>query len=224
MRLKQHLLKEFSREKDFGTLVAIDIDETIFNTFAKIKVIKNGKVIKSLNNQEFNTYELQDGESFDFGEFRDAAFFRKTSIPIPKTVNRIKRMLSSVMRDNPTIILLTARADFDNKHEFLAAFRDHGLPIDQMYVERTGNMKTGTTDERKKKTLMKYLMTGKYTDVKLLDDDKRNVMTFAKMGKTLPQEVYDAVRKKNGLPKDEMVTIHFFPMQVDENGNIKRLW
>jgi hypothetical protein len=50
----------------------IDIDETIFNTFAKIYVIKDGKVIKKLSNQEFNTYDLQDRESFDFREFRDA--------------------------------------------------------------------------------------------------------------------------------------------------------
>lgn len=218
-----NFLNEFSGNKDFGTLVAIDIDETIFKTFCKIDVIKNGKVIRKLNNQEFNTYEIQDGESFGFGEFRDAKRFRETSIPIPKTVKRIKRMLSGVMKDSPDIILLTARADFDDKETFLNTFRDHGIPIDKMYVERTGNQKSGTTDERKKKTLMKYLMTGKYTNVKLLDDDTRNVTSFAKMGKSLPQKVYDKVRQYNGLPADEMVTIHFFPMLVDDSGNIKRV-
>ena len=222
MRLIKHL-NEFSRDKDFGTLVAIDIDETIFKTFAQIKVMKKGKEIKSLSNQEFNTYKLQDGESFDFGEFRNAALFHKTSIPIDKTDKRIKRMLSCVMKDKPTMILLTARADFDDKETFLNTFRKHGIPIDKMYVERVGNMKTGTTDEKKKTVLMKYLMTGKYTDVKLLDDDKKNVTTFAKMGKSLPQSVYDKVRQVNGLGKDEMVTIHFFPMLVDDTGNIKRI-
>jgi len=223
MRL-QNFLNEFSRDKDLGTLVAIDIDETIFRTFAKIRVIKNGKVIKALNNQEFNTYELQDGESFDFGEFRSAELFNRTSIPIEKTVQRIRRMFSSIMKDNPDVILLTARADFDDKETFLDTFRKHGIPIDQIYVERTGNLKTGTTDEKKKSTLMKYLMTGKYTDVKLIDDDKRNVTSFAQMGKSLPKEVYDAVRKRHRFQKDEMVTIHFFPMLVDEQGNIKRVW
>ena len=222
MRLVRHL-NEFSRDKDFGTLVAIDIDETIFKTFAKIKVIKDGKEIRSLSNQEFNTYLLQDGESFDFGEFRDAKLFNKTSIPIEKTVKRIKRMLSGDLGDNPDIILLTARADFDDKETFLNTFRKHGIPIDQMYVERVGNMKTGTTSAKKKKVLMKYLMTGKYTDIKLLDDDMKNVKTFADMGKSLPQEVYDKVRKYNRLPKDEMVTIHFFPMLVDDSGNLKRI-
>lgn len=216
-------LNEFSSNRDFGTLVAIDIDETIFKTFAKIGVVKNGKIIKKLDNQTFNTYELQDGESFEFGEFRDAKKFRDTSIPIPKTVKRIKRMLSSVMKDNPDIILLTARADFDNKEEFLQTFRDHGIPIDKMYVERTGNITTGTTAGRKKKVLMDYLMTGKYTDVKLIDDDMRNIKVFADMGKNLPQKVYDKVRKVNGLPEDEMVTIHFFPMLVDHSGNLKRV-
>lgn len=209
--------------RDFGTLIAIDIDETIFKTFAEIKVIKNGKEIKSLTNQEFNTYELQDGESFDFREFRDSELFRRTSVPIPKTIERINRMLDGIIENTvPDIILLTARADFKDKEPFLQTFRDHGIPIDKIYIERAGNLKTGTTSERKQMILMKYLMTGKYTDVKLLDDDLKNVKTFSEMGKCLEQEVYDMVRKAQNLG-DEMVTINFSPLLVDHNGNIRRI-
>lgn len=223
MRLKNFLV-EFSQDKEFGTLVILDIDETIFKTFAKIKVIKDGKVFRELSNQEFNTYKLQPGESFDFGEFRDAELFNKTSIPIPKTVDRIKRMFSSINKQSPTVIMLTARADFDDKETFLDTFRKHGIPIDKIYVERAGNMKTGTTDERKKSIMMKYIMTGKYTTVLFLDDDEKNLRTFAKLGKSLPQEAYDAVRKHNGLEDDEMVTIHFNGIKVLEDGSIKRIW
>ena len=54
MRLKQHLNELAS---DFGKgITFIDIDETIFHTFAKIKVFKDGKLKRELDNQEFNTY------------------------------------------------------------------------------------------------------------------------------------------------------------------------
>ncbi len=208
---------------NFTTLIAVDIDETIFRTFARIMVMKDGKIMKMLNNQEYNTYVLDEGE-YDYREFRNAKIFNETSIPISKTVNRIKRMLSGIMRDDQDIILLTARANFDDKETFLQTFRDHGIPIDDIYVERAGNIKEGTTDERKKQIIMKYLLTGKYTDVKLIDDDKRNVLSFAEMGKSLPQEVYDRVREVNGLSKDKMVTIDFYPILVNDVGDLKRVW
>ena len=59
----------------------IDIDETTFNTFARIGVMKDGKKVNSLSNQEFNTYDLKPGESFNFDEFTDSELFNKTSKP-----------------------------------------------------------------------------------------------------------------------------------------------
>ena len=39
-------------------LTMFDVDETMFKTKAKVKVInKNGKVIKKLDNQQFNLYK-----------------------------------------------------------------------------------------------------------------------------------------------------------------------
>jgi hypothetical protein len=34
----------------------IDLDETLFRTYAKVNVVKEGKVIKKLSNKEFNEY------------------------------------------------------------------------------------------------------------------------------------------------------------------------
>ena len=39
-----------------NTISFIDIDETTFHTYAKVKVMKDGKIVRTLNNQEFNTY------------------------------------------------------------------------------------------------------------------------------------------------------------------------
>ena len=176
MRLKNYLTELAS---NYGKgITMVDIDETLFNTFAKIKVIKNGKVIKELDNQEFNTYELKPNESFNFDEFRSAEIFNKTSIPIPQTVNRIKRMIKNIKDRGSKIVFLTARADFDDKEVFLNTFRKHGIPIDQIYVERSGNDITGTVSQRKKKIVLRYLLSGMYRRCRLIDDDLKNLKDF----------------------------------------------
>ena len=71
----------------------IDVDETLFHTKAHVKVMKGESVLKKLNNQEFNTYVLEPGERFDFSEFKNAEFFRKTSIPIEPVLKRVNRIL-----------------------------------------------------------------------------------------------------------------------------------
>ena len=55
-----------------GSLTIFDIDDTLFETTALVYVVKDGVVIDKLTNQEYNVYDLKDGESFDFVEFRDA--------------------------------------------------------------------------------------------------------------------------------------------------------
>lgn len=155
----------------------IDIDETVFHTFALIHVMKGNKVVKKLTNQEFNTYVLQKGERFTFDEFRDAQIFLETSKPIMQVINQIKELIKN---SNNKIIFLTARADFDNKETFLQAFRNVGIDIDNpnVYVERTGNMTVGTVDEKKKTVMMKYLSTGEYSKAYMYDDCQKNLDKF----------------------------------------------
>ena len=223
MRFKG-FLNELASEYGAG-ITFIDIDDTLFNTFAMIKVIKNGKVIKKLNNQDYNTYKLEPGESFDYGEFRSAEFFNKTSIPIPQTVKRIKKMINGIKTkgSNSKIILLTARADFDDKNVFLDTFRKHGIPIDDMYVERAGNLK-GTVAGIKKKVIMGYLKTGLYRRVRIIDDDMTNVKEFLKIEKNLPQDIVDKVKQTYRIPEDEKFpVIQFFGLLVKKDGSLKRI-
>ena len=49
--------KTFILEAERKGLTMFDVDETMFITKAKVKVMKNGKVVKKLDNQEFNTYK-----------------------------------------------------------------------------------------------------------------------------------------------------------------------
>lgn len=203
----------------------IDIDETIFQTKSMIYVMNGGQIVKKLNNQEFNTYKLKDGESFDFREFRDAEFFAKTSIPIPKVVERIKRMFKNIDIRGSRVVLLTARSDFDNKEVFLSTFSNIGIPINNIYVERTGNMTSGSVAARKKTVIMKYLNTGKYRRVRLIDDDLHNITTFLSLKNELPQSLIDKVKSTYNVSDDEKLDpIEFYALQVvDSEGRLKRI-
>lgn len=219
----ENYLTELSSEYGKG-ITFIDIDETIFKTFAKIYVMVNGAIVKKLDNQTFNTYELQPGESFDFREFVDAKTFRKTSIPIPKTINRIKRMFKNINTRGSKVVFLTARSDFDDKNEFLQTFREHGIPIDNIYVERAGNVKTGTTSQKKENIVLKYLATGLYRRVRLIDDDMANIKGFLSIEKKLPQNIINKVKDKYRITGEENIKpIEFYGLLVKDNGSLKRV-
>jgi len=222
MRLER-FINELASKYGKG-ITFIDIDETIFKTFALIRVLKHGQIIKKLTNQEFNTYELQPDEEFDFHEFRSAEMFAKTSIPIPTTIKRIKRMFKNIDRRGSKVIFLTARADFDSKETFLQKFRDHGIPIDNIYVERAGNLKTGTTSQRKEQIVLKYLNSGVYRRVRLIDDDMANIKGFLSIEKRLPDSLIKKVEKIHGIEGEESIPpIEFFGLCVKPNGSLKRI-
>ena len=220
------LFNEYLQEKtsEGWGITFIDIDETVFKTFAKIKVIKDGKEILKLDNQEFNSYKLKDGESYDFGEFRSAELFNKTSIPIPQSVKRIKKMLSRIREtgSKSKIIFLTARSDFDDKVTFLKTFEEHGISMDikHVYVERAGNMKTGTIESKKKAIMLKYLKEGIYRRARLIDDYKPNLKALLEIRDNLSKNVEDKVRKTYNLSDDEEA-IKFWALWASPSGKLE---
>ena len=135
--------KTYLEENKGKGLTIFDIDETMFITKAKVKVVKNGKVVKKLDNQEFNTYKKKDGETYDFGEFKNAEVFKRTSTPIARMINKVRAILKNATKAGSKVIIVTARPNFDNKKTFLDTFRKQGIDIDKIYVERAGNLGGG---------------------------------------------------------------------------------
>jgi hypothetical protein len=186
--------------KNLG-LTIFDIDDTLFRTTAQIKVVKDGKIIKSLNNQEFNTYKLQPGESFDFGEFQNAEKFNRESIPIGPMIAKLKVIINNA--GDSKVIMLTARSDFDNKELFLDTFRKYGIDMNRVHVHRAGNL-GGSPSQNKAVWIRKYLDTGDYARVRLYDDAMSNIKMFI----SLQQEYPD---------------VKFFPYFVTHEGSIKTI-
>ena len=175
----------------------MDVDETLFHTKAKVKVVKNGETIKELSNQEFNTYLLGPGESYDFGIFRNAEFFRKTSEPIVPILKRINRILHNIEvgKRNSKVILLTARSPFDNKKEFENTFKDYGVQIDDVEIRTVGE-RSGTIPIKKQKTVREYLKKGNYKRARMFDDSQANLEAFLQLKREFPSVDFTAIKVK----------------------------
>ena len=191
--------KTYLTEAEGKGLTIFDIDETMFITKAKVKVVKNGKVVKKLDNQEFNTYKKKNGETYDFGEFKNAEVFKRTSTPIARMINKVKAILKNATRAGSKVIIITARPNFDNKKVFLDTFRQQGIDIDKIYIERAGNLGGGPAADNKKVIIKKYLDQKIYKRIRLFDDAMSNLKMFLSLQKDYPEVKFEALlAKPNG--------------------------
>jgi len=224
MKFKKYLVER----GDYGSGISfIDIDETVFRTFAKILVKDkiSGVVMRELDNMEFNSYKLQDNEEYDFRQFKDSKLFQKTSIPIQQTIKRIKRMVKGIQAkgSDSKIIFLTARSDFDNKFNVIDTFKQHGINMDPsiFHIERAGNL-GGTIPAAKQKIMLKYLMKGIYRRARLIDDHKPNVNALLDLEKKYGDKIGNAVKKYYSLDDDE-VPVKYYGLWVKPNGSLQRI-
>lgn len=163
-------------------LVVFDIDDTLVYTQTKVHVVKDEKTVKSLNSHDFTHYKLQPGESFDFEDFRNAKEFFEKSKPIIPMMRQLKQDIATGNK----VVMVTARADFDDKELFLDTFRKYGVDIDKVHVYRAGNSKQGTTEERKKAIIKSLLDKDNYSKAIMYDDAKPNLHTFIELKKDHP--------------------------------------
>lgn len=191
-------------KNEIRTLNVWDIDDTLGKTSAKVSVMKNDKVVKVLDPGEFNHYKLEPGESFDFSQFRSGKIFRDTFKPINNVLDRAKEIVWN-QSENSHSIILTARADFNDHKEFLQAFRDHGFPIDHVYVERAGNIAKlndkSPAHINKGVILKRYLKSGKWDRVRMWDDHEKNLDMLFKVA-----AMYPNIEAIGYLVKDGKVT------------------
>ena len=194
--------KTYITEATGKGLTIFDVDETLFHTKALVDVVKDGKVVRQLDNQEYNTYKLKAGEEYDYHQFRNAEVFQKTSSPIAKMIGKMKIILRNATAAGSKVIVVTARKDFDNKEMFLNTFKAHGIDIDKSYVERAGNLDLGSPAKNKRFVFHKYLRSGQYKRIRLFDDSKANLNSFKALAKSYPDVTFEAwFVNKNGTTK-----------------------
>jgi hypothetical protein len=203
-------------KNEVRTLNVWDIDDTLGKTSARVNVMKDGKIIKVLEPGEFNSYKLKAGEEFEFSQFRSGKVFRDTFKPISTVLDRARDIVMN-QSENSDSIILTARADFEDHKEFLQTWRDHGFPIDHVYVERSGNLAKLKADSpahiNKGVVLKRYLKTGKYDRVRMWDDHEKNLDILYKVAAMFPN-----VEAIGYLVKDGRV-IKYTPKSISKTIN-----
>ena len=202
-------------KNEVRTLNVWDIDDTLGQTSAKVNIKKDGKVIKSLAPGEYNNYKLGQGEELDFSQFRSGKIFRETFKPISNVLNRAKSIVMN-QSENSHSIIITARSDFDDHKEFLEAFRDHGFPIDHVYVERSGNLSklkpSSPAHINKGVIIKKYLASGKWDRIRMWDDHEKNLDMLYKVA-----AMYPDVEAIGYLVKDGKVSKHIAKKAIAES-------
>jgi hypothetical protein len=158
------------------------------HTQTKVHVVKDGEIIDSLNSHDFTHYRLKPGEEFDFSGFRNAREFFEKSKPIIPMMNQLKRDIATGNK----VVMVTARADFDDKELFLDTFRKFGIDMGKVHVYRAGNSKEGTTEERKKAIIKRLLDSGDFSKAIMYDDAKPNLHTFMELKRDHPQTKFYA--------------------------------
>jgi len=200
------------------SLTIFDIDDTLFHTSAKVRVMAGTQVIATLTSSEFNDYKLKPGESFDFGEFRSADKFRDESEPIRPMLAKLKAILKNTA--DSTVIMLTARADFDSKATFLQTFKDYGIDMSRIHVHRVGNLPNSgvLTPARKVAVIRQYLQSGKYSSIRDYDDSLANLRAFALLKREYPDVEFKPyiVDKSGGA--------HLLAFTLSEAGELEESW
>ncbi len=170
-------------------LVIFDIDNTLVHTQTKVRVINDGKVVKELNSHDSTHYKLQPGEHFDFGQFTNAQEFFNNSIPNIPMINQLKHDIATGNK----VVMVTARADFDDKELFLDTFRKYGVDMGKVHVYRAGNMtQTVQTEEKKKIIIRGLLSNGHYTKAVMYDDAVPNLHSFVELKDEYPKTKFYA--------------------------------
>jgi len=191
-----------------NNLHIFDIDDTLFHTNAKVKVVDHqGKVVQRLSNSEFNDHNLQPNHSYNFSEFRSADKFHDESKPITKMLNKLKAIHGNIKKkagSKSRVIMNTARADFDDKNKFLDTFRKQNVDIDNIHVHRAGNIQGNELPAVKKvKIIKRHLESGDYKHAHMYDDSTTNLDHFLAM--------------KNDHPH-----VQFHAYHVQHDGSMKR--
>jgi hypothetical protein len=177
---------EFLTERTDKGLTIFDIDDTLFVSKARVIVVNtNTGKTKALTPMEFNSYKLRKHEEYDYGEFRSAKLFYQTATPIGRMVDKAKAIIKNATARGSKVIIVTARANMDDKKLFIKTFEAHGIPMKDVYVERAGNM-SGSSAENKKVIFRKYLKTGEYSRIRLFDDHKENLKALLDLKKEFP--------------------------------------
>jgi hypothetical protein len=103
-------------------------------------------------------------------------------------MNQLKQDISTGNK----VVMVTARADFNDKELFLDTFRKYGVDMNKVHVYRAGNLKGGSTEDRKKRIISSLLNSGNYSKAIMYDDAVPNLDSFVSLKTEFPNTKFYA--------------------------------
>jgi hypothetical protein len=203
------------KKPDSKSLHAFDMDETLFaHDHNKLRVHvtdKNGRRVRTLTNQEFNTHQLPPDHRYDFSEFKSSDVFTQSAKPIRKMIAKLK----AIKNNGGKTAIVTARADLDDQPKFARHMGKYGIDIGDTHVHRAGNME-GKPADTKATVISALINRDGHNKVHLYDDSVDNLNGFLKLSKQHPDVEFHAhhvqhdpetgsvnIATKSVLPKDK---------------------
>lgn len=167
-------------------LAFIDLDMTLFFTKGNLYIKKDGKRIKTLTQDEYNSYVREPGEEYDFHDFKSAEVLVKTAIPNQPMIDKAIQLY----KDGWEVAILTARGDLDDKNIVVDFFNSYGLEVghyedNKIHVIRSGNDQYhihGASPQRKRFVIESILANRPdVTEIVMYDDYDENLIEFKKI-------------------------------------------
>lgn len=180
-------LNEAATAQTGAALTIFDIDDTLMHTSARVFVVEPNGHRRRLSASEFNSYDLRPGEKYDFSEFQDAQLFHDTSRPIEKIWRTAQNTLAKIgKRPGSRVIIVTARAEFDNTSLFLKTFEKHGMDMSKVKVYTVAGA------NNKKPLIRRLLEKGQFTEARIFDDHPNNLKDFLSLHLEFPNIKFKA--------------------------------
>lgn len=169
-----------------------DIDETLFaHDHSKLRVhVKDpsGNRVRTLTNQEFNSYQLPEGHNYDFSEFRSSDVFGQSASPIRSMIAKMK----AIKKNGGNVEMLTARGDLDDKNKFAGHMKKYGIDITPgsgIHVRRAGNV-SGKPADTKAAHVSAAIQKEGLSEVHLYDDSIDNINGLLKLKSKHPDVTF----------------------------------
>ena len=147
-----------------------DFDDTLAFTDACVLVLDNDDSWRKLTPSQFNLYELQEGERFDFSQFRNPEYI------LNGKPTRLVSLAKQVYKEGHDLFILTARTDSvaGAIQEFLSQFS-----INATAVHCVGD---AGSDIAKSKRKVLLTIIESYDKIYFYDDDAANVKAAQEIG------------------------------------------
>ena len=162
------LLENWRKFLNESKLRVFDFDDTLATTTSKVKLTQADGSKRNLTPDEFATYELQPGESYD----EETAFIEFADVRDGEEIRQIANILRNVVdagTEGRKIAILTARAP--TAQQPIANFLKE-IGVDSSKVEI---VTLSSTDPQDKKDWIKREIQAGADDIEFFDDSQDNV-------------------------------------------------